>query len=128
MTRAREESAEWRNIYKGPIPVSSLADRLGYYISMYTMYSSVRPFGITAIIGGVDSEEEAPVDGQVGSGPNRGAGGKVEGLRTGGPGLYMVEPSGLYWVRLLPHCLNLSSSPPQDSSFTLSQASNRNTT
>ena len=102
MTRAREESAEWRNIYKGPMPVSSLADRLGYYISMYTMYSSVRPFGITAIVAGFDSEEEAPVDGQVGAGPDSGAGGKAKGAWRGGPGLYMVEPSGLYWVCPLP--------------------------
>ncbi|KAJ2994962.1 hypothetical protein NUW58_g1411 [Xylaria curta] len=33
---------------------------------------------------------------EVGSGPSVGAGGKVEGKR-GGPGLYMIEPSGMYW-------------------------------
>ncbi len=27
-----------------------------------------------------------------------GAGGKVPGTKAGGPGLYMIEPSGLYWV------------------------------
>jgi len=37
------------------------------------------------------------VDGQVGTGPSIGAGGKVEGKTYGGPGLYMIEPSGLYW-------------------------------
>ena len=67
---------------------------------MYTLYSSVRPFGVTTIIGGWDAEDELPVDGQVGSGPKIGAGGKEAGLRSGGPGLYMIEPSGLYWVRL----------------------------
>jgi 20S proteasome subunit alpha 7 len=41
------------------------------------------------------------VDGQVGTGPVSGAGGKVEGVKAGGPGLYMIEPSGLYWVRIL---------------------------
>lgn len=98
--RGREEAGEWRNIYKSPMPVASLADRLGYYVSAYTLYSSVRPFGITAIVGGWDSEQELPVDGQIGSGPSVGAGGKVEGegVRRGGPGLYMIEPSGLYWV------------------------------
>jgi 20S proteasome subunit alpha 7 len=70
---------------------------MGGYLQAYTLYSSVRPFGITAIIGGWDSEVELPVDGEVGSGPSIGAGGKVEGKKYGGPGLYMIEPSGLYW-------------------------------
>jgi 20S proteasome subunit alpha 7 len=39
------------------------------------------------------------VDGQVGSGPTVGSGGKKEGAKHGGPSLYMIEPSGLYWVR-----------------------------
>jgi len=50
--RAREEAAEWRNVYKAPIPVASLADRMGSYVQLYTMYNSVRPFGISAIVGG----------------------------------------------------------------------------
>lgn len=65
------------------------------------MYSSVRPFGISAIVGGWDSEAELPVDGQVGSGPECGSGGKVKGAKAGGPGLFMIEPSGAYWVRHL---------------------------
>lgn len=72
---------------------------MGSYAQAYTLYSSVRPFGITAIIAGWDSEAELPVDGQVGSGPQAGSGGKKEGARHGGPSLYMIEPSGLYWVR-----------------------------
>ena len=72
VSRARDESLSWRRIYKEPIPVSSIADRMGGYAQAYTLYSSVRPFGITAIIGGADEN---------------------------GPALYMVEPSGLYWVR-----------------------------
>jgi len=70
---------------------------MGGYLQAYTLYSSVRPFGITAIVGGWDSELELPVDGQVGSGPSIGSGGKVEGKKYGGPGLYMIEPSGQYW-------------------------------
>ena len=85
-------------MYKNPIPVDSLADRMGSYAQTYTLFQSVRPFGITAIIGGWDSEAELPVDGQVGSGPRSGSGGKVSGAKAGGPGLYMIEPSGLYWV------------------------------
>jgi 20S proteasome subunit alpha 7 len=98
VSRARDEAAQWRNVYKSPIPTSSLADRMGGYVQAYTLYSSVRPFGVTAIVGGWDSEAELGVDGQVGSGPKAGAGGKVEGQKTGGPYLYMIEPSGLYWV------------------------------
>lgn len=56
---------------------------------------------MTAIVGGWDSEAEVPVDGQVGSGPKVGAGGRVEGTKNGGPGLFMVEPNGSYWVRVL---------------------------
>jgi 20S proteasome subunit alpha 7 len=98
VSRARDEAAQWRQLYKAPIPVSSLADRMGSYAQAYTLYSSVRPFGITAIIAGWDSEAELPVDGQVGSGPQVGSGGKKEGAKHGGPSLYMIEPSGLYWV------------------------------
>ncbi|KAL2002100.1 hypothetical protein VTN02DRAFT_661 [Thermoascus thermophilus] len=97
VSRARDEASSWRRIYKGPIPTSALVSRLGSYVQAYTLYSSVRPFGVTAIVGGWDSEAELPVDGQVGNGPKSGSGGKVEGAKAGGPGLYMIEPSGLYW-------------------------------
>ncbi|GAD98506.1 proteasome component C1 [Paecilomyces variotii No. 5] len=97
VSRARDEASSWRRTYKGPIPTSALADRLSGYVQAYTLYSSVRPFGVTAIVGGWDSETELPVDGQVGAGPQCGSGGKVEGAKAGGPGLYMIEPSGLYW-------------------------------
>lgn len=99
VSRARDEASSWRGVYKGPIPTSALANRLGGYVQAYTLYSSVRPFGVTSIVGGWDSEAELAVDGQVGQGPKSGSGGKVEGARAGGPGLYMIEPSGLYWVR-----------------------------
>jgi 20S proteasome subunit alpha 7 len=98
VSRARDEAANWRQLYKAPIPAASLADRMGSYVQAYTLYSSVRPFGVTAIIGGWDSEAELPVDGQVGSGPQVGSGGKQDGAKHGGPSLYMIEPSGLYWV------------------------------
>jgi len=71
---------------------------MGDYVQAYTLYSSVRPFGITAIVAGFDAEDETPVDGQVGSGPKSGPGGKQENGKKGGPSLYMIEPSGLYWV------------------------------
>ena len=95
--RARDEARAWRDTFKTPIPTADLASRMGGYMQAYTLYQSVRPFGITAIIGGFDSTAEAPVDGEVGAGPSCGAGGKVTGKTYGGPFLYMVEPSGLYW-------------------------------
>ena len=100
VSRARDEASSWRSTYKAPIPVKALAGRLGSYVQAYTLYSSVRPFGVTAIIGGWDSEVEVGVDGMVGVGPSVGAGGKVEGAKRGGASLYMIEPSGLYWVFL----------------------------
>ena len=106
VSRARDEAAEWRRFYKAPIPTSALANRMGSYVQVYTLYSSVRPFGVTSIVGGWDPETEVPVDGQVGSGPSFGAGGKKSGSKHGGPFLYMIEPSGLYWV-----CQIVSKSP-----------------
>jgi len=97
VSRARDETSSWRRTYKGPIPSAVLASRLGSYVQAYTLYNSVRPFGVTSIIAGWDAEEDLPVDAQVGSGPKVGAGGKVEGAHGGGPGLFMIEPSGLYW-------------------------------
>jgi len=95
--RARDEAFSWREQFKTPIPSADLASRMGGYMQAHTLYQSVRPFGITAIVGGFDSELELPVDGEVGSGPSVGAGGKGTGKTHGGPLLYMIEPSGLYW-------------------------------
>ncbi|KAL2270277.1 hypothetical protein VTJ83DRAFT_2461 [Remersonia thermophila] len=95
--RARDEARAWRDTFKTPIATADLASRMGGYMQAYTLYQSVRPFGITAIIGGFDPSTDLPVDGEVGRGPSCGAGGKVPGKTFGGPGLYMIEPSGLYW-------------------------------
>lgn len=94
VARARDEASSWRSAYKAPVPTSALANRLGSYVQAFTLYSSVRPFGVTSIVGGWDSEGELAVDGQVGTGPKSGAGGKVEGAKAGGPGLYMIEQIG----------------------------------
>jgi 20S proteasome subunit alpha 7 len=68
--RGREEAKRWRQNYKEPIPVDSLSSRLGGYAQIFTLYNSVRPFGISTIIGGVDED---------------------------GSHLYMIEPSGTAW-------------------------------
>jgi hypothetical protein len=46
---------------------------LGRYIQAYTLYSSVRPFGISTLLGAVDKD---------------------------GPALYVIEPSGVFFVSL----------------------------
>lgn len=59
----------------------AMASRIGGYVQVYTCYSSVRPFGISAIFGGVDED---------------------------GPQLYVVEPSGVFYVRTFCQHLNLT--------------------
>ena len=54
----------------------ALADRLGLYVQAYTLYSSVRPFGCSTILGGIDKD---------------------------GPSIYVIEPSGVFYVRVGPH-------------------------
>lgn len=86
--RAREEAENYKDTYRTQIPakvglssqlprcstdfvpVQILADRMGLYMQAYTLYSSVRPFGITSIMGCIDRY---------------------------GPALYMTEPNGVYW-------------------------------
>ncbi|ODQ82521.1 hypothetical protein BABINDRAFT_164299 [Babjeviella inositovora NRRL Y-12698] len=70
VNRGRDEANSFKSLYKQQIPLPGLADRLGTYVQNYTCYNSVRPFGVSAIIGGVDED---------------------------GPHLYMIEPSGTYW-------------------------------
>jgi 20S proteasome subunit alpha 7 len=55
-----------------PSSLQALASRLSLYASAFTLYSSVRPFGISTILGGIDSETDEPQ-------------------------LYMIEPSGVFW-------------------------------
>jgi len=48
-----------------------IADRMGQFVQAYTLYSSVRPFGCSTLIATYDNV---------------------------GPSLYMIDPSGVYWV------------------------------
>ncbi|KAH9049020.1 20S proteasome subunit [Lactarius hengduanensis] len=68
--RARDEAASFRDNYNEPAPLKALADRLGLYAQVYTLYSSVRPFGCSTIIGGIDKD---------------------------GPSIYVIEPSGVFY-------------------------------
>ncbi|EDO17280.1 hypothetical protein Kpol_538p40 [Vanderwaltozyma polyspora DSM 70294] len=70
VNRGREESKSFSQMYSKRIPIPAFADRIGQYVQAHTLYNSVRPFGVSAIFGGIDDE---------------------------GSHLYMIEPSGSYW-------------------------------
>ncbi|XP_049851663.1 proteasome subunit alpha type-3-like [Schistocerca gregaria] len=67
--RARYEAEVFKENYNMDIPVMTEANRVASYVQLYTLYL-VRPFGMAAIVGGVDSN---------------------------GPQLFMIEPSGISW-------------------------------
>jgi len=69
--RAAAEASAYKQNYDGPIPIKKLADRMGQFCQAYTLYGSVRPFGISALIAGVD--------------------------KAGEPDLFCLEPSGVFW-------------------------------
>jgi len=66
--RARDEAANFKDMYRSPATLKYLVDRVGLYVQAYTLYSSVRPFGCSTIIGAVDKT---------------------------GPALFVIEPSGV---------------------------------
>ncbi|KAI9090511.1 nucleophile aminohydrolase [Phlyctochytrium arcticum] len=70
VNRTREEAQSYRDLYRSPIPAKIIADRMGQYVQAYTLYSSIRPFGLSSIIATVDRN---------------------------GPAMYMIEPSGVYY-------------------------------
>lgn len=48
-----------------------LTERVSGYVHAYTLYSSVRPFGVSMILGSIEED---------------------------GPQMYLIEPSGVSWV------------------------------
>lgn len=66
--KAREEAVEWRERVGEECPMETvyLAERMALFVQQHTLYSSVRPFGVSTLIGGVCPQ----------------------------PGLFMVEPTG----------------------------------
>lgn len=71
VNRGRQEAAHYKSTYKQQPPTKKIVDRMGLYVQVYTTANSVRPFGISAIIGGCDDKDKYS--------------------------LYMIEPSGVYW-------------------------------
>ncbi|KIJ20137.1 hypothetical protein PAXINDRAFT_153073 [Paxillus involutus ATCC 200175] len=66
--RARAEGANIRKMWSEQPTVKAISDRIALFAQVYTLYSSVRPFGISTIFAGIDKN---------------------------GPSLYVVEPSGV---------------------------------
>lgn len=69
---ARTECSNYRSTYGTNIPVSYLNDRLSMSMHVYTLYSAVRPYGCSVILGSYDEVD--------------------------GPAMYMVDPSGVSYV------------------------------
>ncbi|TFK29278.1 20S proteasome subunit [Coprinopsis marcescibilis] len=68
--RAREEASSLRSWHDAPPTLKDIAERIGMFVQAYTLYSSVRPFGISTLLGAVDKN---------------------------GPALFVVEPSGVFY-------------------------------
>ena len=68
---AMTEAANYKAEYGSPIPVKYLTDRVSNYVHAYTLYSALRPFGTTIMMGSYSDIE--------------------------GPELYCVENSGLHY-------------------------------
>lgn len=66
---ARREAANYRSQYGVPIPLKYLNDRVSMYMHAYTLYSAVRPYGCSVILGGYDI--------------------------TDGPAMFLIDPSGV---------------------------------
>lgn len=70
VNRARQEASSYRTSYGGNIPLKMLAERVAGFMQAYTLYSHVRPFGASVILGT---------------------------YTNGRPEIFMIEPSGVYW-------------------------------
>ncbi|KAM6445833.1 proteasome subunit alpha type-3 isoform 2-T2 [Rhynochetos jubatus] len=70
---AREEASNFRSNYGYDIPLKHLADRVAMYVHAYTLYSAVRPFGCSFMLGSYDDDDGAQ--------------------------LYMIDPSGVSYMK-----------------------------
>lgn len=65
---AREEASSYKSNYGSPIPLKHLTDRVSMFVHAYTLHSSVRPFGVSCLLGSYDAD---------------------------GPQMYVIDPSGV---------------------------------
>ncbi len=68
--KAQDESRKQQLIYDEPIKVSTLVSKVCDFKQLYTQYGGTRPFGVSLLIGGVDST---------------------------GPKLFLTEPAGIFF-------------------------------
>lgn len=68
VNQARDEAKDYKGFYGDPVPLKYLTERVAGWVQAHTLYASARPFGVAALIGGVDAN---------------------------GPQLYMIEHSGV---------------------------------
>lgn len=69
--RAKKEAESYRDSYGIPITGKVLVERISMYIHAHTLYMSYRPFGVGVMVASVD-----------------------DGVYN----LYMIDPSGAYYV------------------------------
>lgn len=69
---ARKEASSYRSQYSVNIPLTYLNDRVSMYMHAYTLYSAVRPYGCSVILGSYDEHD--------------------------GPQMFMIDPSGVAYV------------------------------
>lgn len=65
---ARSEAAYYKSVYGVGIPLKRLNENVSMYIHAYTLYSAVRPYGCSVILGAYENDE---------------------------PAMYMIDPSGV---------------------------------
>lgn len=68
---ARTEAMNYRAQYGSNIPLKFLNERVSMYMHAYTLYSAVRPFGCSVVLGAYEAD---------------------------GPVMYMIDPSGVSYV------------------------------
>jgi len=66
--RACSEASTYRSEYGAPVPLKYLKDRVALYVHAYTLYSAIRPYGCSVLMGSYD--------------------------KATGSQLYCIEPSG----------------------------------
>jgi 20S proteasome subunit alpha 7 len=74
VSRAREEARAYRQNFGESVPPSTLSDRLGSFLHLFTFYSYYRPLGAAVLLAGYDAEAKEAQ-------------------------LYMAEPTGNAMVR-----------------------------
>lgn len=71
VNRARAECRNYKSFYGDPIPAHVLSEHVSGFMHVYTLYWSVRPFGVSVLLAMMDKDH--------------------------GPQLFMIEPSGTSW-------------------------------